>query len=57
MVATDGGGKSNWGTVHITVGDVNDNIPEFHLNEYRISIYSNLTLNSVFLKVKLLFIG
>lgn len=52
VVATDGGGRSSWGTVHVTVSDVNDNAPVFQLSEYRISVYSNLTLNSVFLKVR-----
>lgn len=52
MVATDGGGKSSWGIVHLTVDDANDHAPVFQLNEYRISVYSNLSLNSVFLQVK-----
>lgn len=51
VLAADSSGKSDWATVHVTVEDSNDNTPIFHLSEYKISIYSNISANSVFLKV------
>lgn len=51
VIATDGGGRSGFTTVRIKVGDINDNSPVFYLNEYKASIYSNLTVNTTFLKV------
>lgn len=51
VLAADGSGKSDWTTVHLTVEDNNDNTPIFQLSEYKISVYSNITVNSIFLKV------
>lgn len=53
IIATDGGGRSGFTTVRIKVGDINDNSPVFHLRDYKASIYSNLTVNTTFLKVML----
>lgn len=50
VTATDGGGRTGFALVKITVGDINDNAPKFLLSEYSVCIYSNLTINSPFLK-------
>ncbi|KAG8326599.1 hypothetical protein J6590_037152 [Homalodisca vitripennis] len=52
ILATDGAGRSDFSTVRVTVTDVNDNAPEFHFPEYHTCISANLTVDSVFLKVK-----
>lgn len=52
VVATDGAGKYDFTVVHISVADINDNAPVFHMSEYRTSIHSNFTVNSSFFKVK-----
>ena len=54
VVASDAGGKSSLTTVRITVTDVNDNAPIFQLDEYNACIRSEMSSNSVFLKVRLL---
>lgn len=51
VIATDGGGRSGFATVRVRVGDQNDNAPRFHLNDYKTSIYGNLSLNATFLNV------
>lgn len=51
VVATDGGGRSGFATVRVRVGDQNDNAPRFYLNDYKISIYGNLSLNATILNV------
>lgn len=51
VIATDGGGRSGFTTVRIKVGDINDNSPAFYLSDYKASIFSNLTVNTTFLKV------
>lgn len=53
LIGTDGGGRSGFATVRVRVGDQNDNAPHFNLNEYKISIYGNLTMNTTFLNVSL----
>lgn len=52
VLATDAGGRINLTTVRITVTDVNDNAPQFQLDEYKACINSGLTINSFFLKVR-----
>lgn len=52
VLATDGAGKYDFTVVHVTVADINDNAPVFHMPEYRTSIYSNFTVNSSFFKVR-----
>lgn len=52
VMATDEGGKSGFVNVRVKVIDENDNSPAFLLKEYKASIFGNLSLNSVFLKVK-----
>lgn len=52
VMATDGGGKSGFVTVRVKVEDENDNPPVFLLREYKATIPGNLTINSIFLKVK-----
>ncbi|XP_048512093.1 fat-like cadherin-related tumor suppressor homolog isoform X4 [Athalia rosae] len=54
VMATDGGGKSGFVMVRVKVGDENDNSPIFLLKEYKATIHSNLSVNTVFLRVKAL---
>ncbi|XP_046748553.1 fat-like cadherin-related tumor suppressor homolog isoform X2 [Diprion similis] len=54
VMATDGGGKSGFIMIRVRVGDENDNSPVFLLKEYKATIHSNLSINTVFLKVKAL---
>lgn len=51
VMATDGGGRSGLTTVRLTVADVNDNVPQFQLAEYKACIHGNITVNFEFLKV------
>ncbi|XP_054259787.1 fat-like cadherin-related tumor suppressor homolog [Macrosteles quadrilineatus] len=52
VVAVDGGGRSDIATVRVAISDVNDNAPEFYFPEYHVCIPTNLSIDSVFLKVK-----
>ncbi|XP_063239987.1 LOW QUALITY PROTEIN: fat-like cadherin-related tumor suppressor homolog [Bacillus rossius redtenbacheri] len=52
VMATDGGGRSGFTTVRVSVLDENDNAPRFVLWEYKATIRSNLTTNWPFLKVR-----
>lgn len=51
VVATDPGGRSGLAVVRVVVTDVNDNAPQFLLDEYKVCINSSLFINSFFLKV------
>ncbi|XP_050293822.1 fat-like cadherin-related tumor suppressor homolog isoform X3 [Anthonomus grandis grandis] len=52
VMATDGGGLSDFLTVRVKVTDDNDNAPRFLLREYKISIPSNLSVGIAFTKIK-----
>lgn len=52
VMATDGGGKSGFIMIRVRVGDENDNSPAFLLKEYKATIHSNFSVNTVFLKVR-----
>ncbi|XP_019772654.2 fat-like cadherin-related tumor suppressor homolog isoform X8 [Dendroctonus ponderosae] len=52
VMATDGGGLSDFLTVRVKVLDENDNAPRFLLKEYKICIASNLTTGVTFSKIK-----
>lgn len=52
IVATDKGGKSGFQTLRVKIVDENDNAPVFLLKEYKATIHANLSLNSVFLKMR-----
>lgn len=51
IMAKDAGGKAGFTHVKVRVTDVNDNAPQFILPEYKVSIPSNHTVNSYFMKV------
>ena len=51
VFAVDGGGLSGAATVRLVVTDVNDNIPQFSLPLYNISIPEGLSVGTVFLRV------
>lgn len=52
VMAVDGGGRSGFVMIRVKVGDENDNAPVFLLREYKATIQGNLSLNTIFLKVK-----
>ncbi|KAJ8970950.1 hypothetical protein NQ317_014058 [Molorchus minor] len=52
VMATDGGGLSDFLVVRVRVLDENDNSPKFLLREYKVSIFSNLTTGTSFAKIK-----
>lgn len=52
VCATDGGGLSDFLTVRVKVLDENDNAPRFLLKEYKVSIHSNLTVETSFMKIR-----
>ncbi|KAF2364658.1 EGF-like calcium-binding domain [Trinorchestia longiramus] len=51
IAAVDGGGRSGFTTLTVSVEDVNDNTPVFDLRKYKALIPANLTSNQVVLKV------
>ena len=53
VIATDPGGRSGLAVVRVLVTDVNDNAPQFLLDEYKVSLNSSLLTNSFFLKVSI----
>ncbi|XP_044594516.1 fat-like cadherin-related tumor suppressor homolog isoform X4 [Cotesia glomerata] len=52
VMATDMGGRSGFVTVRIRVTDQNDNSPVFYLNQYKVSIHSNISINVPFINVR-----
>ncbi|XP_034945358.1 fat-like cadherin-related tumor suppressor homolog isoform X2 [Chelonus insularis] len=52
VMATDDGGRSGFVTVRVKVGNENDNPPAFYFQEYKISVYSNISTNIPFTWVK-----
>uniref|UniRef100_A0A1B6CQG5 Cadherin domain-containing protein n=1 Tax=Clastoptera arizonana TaxID=38151 RepID=A0A1B6CQG5_9HEMI len=52
VLVQDVGGKTGITTIRLVINDINDNPPQFQLQEYKSCIFSNLTINSAFLKVK-----
>lgn len=51
-MATDGGGRSGFATLKVHVGDENDNAPVFVHREYKAVIYSNMTPDVEFVRLK-----
>ncbi|XP_058985182.1 fat-like cadherin-related tumor suppressor homolog isoform X2 [Musca domestica] len=45
--ATDGGGKFSYSFVRLKVDDVNDNVPYFQLNEYKLILKDDIAINTV----------
>lgn len=54
-MAVDSGGRSGFSSVRLRIMDENDNPPVFQLSEYKACIHANLTTNSGFMKVCILF--
>ncbi|XP_011501552.1 PREDICTED: fat-like cadherin-related tumor suppressor homolog [Ceratosolen solmsi marchali] len=52
VMASDGGSKSGFVIVRVKIIDENDNAPVFLLREYKACIHGNLSLNSIFLKIR-----
>ncbi|XP_065170403.1 fat-like cadherin-related tumor suppressor homolog isoform X3 [Atheta coriaria] len=52
VMATDGGGRSGFLTVRVSVMDENDNAPKFHLREYKASVPSNYNIGTSFVHVR-----
>uniref|UniRef100_A0A1I8N2J7 Cadherin domain-containing protein n=1 Tax=Musca domestica TaxID=7370 RepID=A0A1I8N2J7_MUSDO len=51
--ATDGGGKFSYSFVRLKVDDVNDNVPYFQLNEYKLILKDDIAINTVVAQVSL----
>ena len=45
VAVTDNGGRMTFTTVHISVSDQNDNVPQFLAQEYKITALDGLPLN------------
>lgn len=52
VMATDGGGLSDFLTVRVKVTDENDNGPKFLLKEYKVCIHSTLNVATSFVRVR-----
>ena len=50
--ATDIGGRNGFCTLKVIIEDVNDNPPQFNLDEYKANIKNSLTLGSTVVQVK-----
>lgn len=48
---TDGGGKFSYTILKIKVEDVNDNSPQFPVNEYKVTIRDDIKFNDTIIKV------
>ena len=55
VAATDNGGRMGFATVHISLIDLNDNVPQFLAQEYKVTILTTVPLNSTVLQVILMF--
>lgn len=51
VAATDNGGRMVFTTVHISVTDQNDNVPQFLAQEYEVTVLNVSPVNSTVLKV------
>ncbi|KAH3831084.1 hypothetical protein DPMN_104345 [Dreissena polymorpha] len=45
VAVTDNGGRMTFTTVHISVSDQNDNVPQFLAQEYKVTALDGLPLN------------
>lgn len=53
VAATDNGGSMGFTTVEVRVTDINDNVPQFLVQEYNTVIMDSSPLNSSVLQVKI----
>ena len=53
VAATDNGGRMGFTSVHVSLTDQNDNIPQFLAQEYKVTVLSTQPLNSTVLQVLL----
>ena len=51
VAATDNGGRMGFTTVHVSLTDQNDNIPQFLAQEYKVTVLSTLPVNGTVLQV------
>lgn len=51
VAATDNGGRMVFTTVHISITDQNDHVPQFLAQEYELTVLNTMPLNSTVLKV------
>lgn len=51
VAATDNGGRIVFTTVHISITDQNDNVPQFLAQEYKMTLLSLTPVNATILKV------
>lgn len=51
---TDGGGKFSYTILKVKVEDLNDNPPQFPVNEYKITMHDDVKANDIIIKVSTL---
>lgn len=51
IVAVDDGGRTGYTYLKVTIGDINDNAPQFQANEYKASIHANMSVGTTILTV------
>ena len=57
ITAIDGGSRSGYTSIRVTVTDQADHQPKFLWRDYQANIYANVEENSIILEVSLLFIS
>ena len=51
VAAADNGGRMGFATVHISLTDMNDNVPQFLAQEYKVTILTTTPVNSSVIQV------
>ncbi|KAG1673729.1 Fat-like cadherin-related tumor suppressor [Nymphon striatum] len=52
IVAVDDGGRTGYTLLRVTVGDINDNAPQFQANEYKANIHANMSVGTTILTIR-----